>query len=153
MTPEDVPAVVEVQAPAAIVGLAAVFPQEQHPFPRDEVAQRWLEEIATADIDCFVIVHGSVISGFAAVRGDELLHFGTALDHWGTGLAQRAHDELLDTMRSRGVPKACLRVFTDNGRGRSFYENLGWRATDQRSRSAYPPFPELLRYERSLSDR
>lgn len=50
-------------------------------------------------------------------------------------------------MRVRGVQRAWLRVFTGNRRGRRFYERLGWEPTGDRTRSSFPPYPELLRYE------
>ena len=112
MTAADVAAVLDVQEPGAVLGLADVFPQDEHPFPREDVGRRWL---------------------------------------WGTGIAQAAHDAVLGRMRGRGVRLAELRVFTANGRGRRFYERLGWRPTGERSRSSFPPYPELLHYERVLS--
>lgn len=153
MTAADVPAVLAIQEAGAVLGLADVFPQDRHPFPRDAVGQRWLDEIATPGIDCQVVLLDGTISGFAAIRGDEFLHFGIAVEHWGTGLAHTAHDAVLDRMRDRGVQRAWLTVFTKNGRGRHFYERRGWQATGERTRSSFPPHPELLRYERTLDDR
>jgi RimJ/RimL family protein N-acetyltransferase len=147
MAPSDVPDVLDVQQPGAVLGLAEVFPQDAHPFPRDDVAQRWLEEIATPGIDCYVVLLDGAVVGFAAIRGDELLHFGIAVEHWGNGIAQAAHDAVLCRMRRHGVQRAWLRVFTANGRGRRFYEKLGWLPTGDRTRSSFPPHPELLRYE------
>ena len=51
-----------------------------------------------------------------------MLHFGIAIEHWGSGIAQQAHDAVIDLMGRRGVVRAWLRVFTGNGRGRAFYE-------------------------------
>jgi RimJ/RimL family protein N-acetyltransferase len=147
MTPADVPEVLAVQEPASVVGLAEVFPQDTYPFPRDAIAGRWLEEIDAPGTDCYVVEVGGSVIGFAGIRADELLHFGIALEHWGSGAAQRAHDLLIDVMRRRGVRRAWLRVFTANARGRRFYEKLGWRATGERSRSSFPPYAELLGYE------
>ena len=152
MTPADVPRVLDVQEPGAVRGLAEVFPQDEYPFPRDEVARRWLREIDTPGIDCYVVSLDAAVAGFAAIRGDEFLHFGIAVEHWGTGLAQTAHDEVLDRMHSRGVRRAWLRVFTGNGRGRRFYERLGWHPTGDATRTSFPPHPELLHYERLLGD-
>ena len=36
-------------------------------------------------------------------------------------------------------------------RGRRFYENLGWHPTGARAHSAFPPYAELLRYERAVA--
>jgi RimJ/RimL family protein N-acetyltransferase len=147
MTAEDVPHVLDVQQPGAILGLAEVFPQDRFPFPREVIARRWLEEIATPGIDCLVVLRAGVLVGFAAARDAELLHFGIAVEHWGTGVARDAHDAVLDRMRARGVERASLRVFTENRRGRRFYEKLGWVQSGASSHSAFPPFAELLRYE------
>lgn len=129
MTAADVPNVLDVQEPGAVRGLAEVFPQEMYPFPREEIALRWLREIAMADIQCHVVLVDEAVAGFAATRGEEFLHFGIAVEHWGTGLAHTAHDAVLDRMRSGGIQRAWLRAFTKNLRGRRFYENLGWQPT------------------------
>ena len=150
MTIADVPHVLEVQEPGAVVGLADVFDQDTHPFPRDAVAARWIAEIESPHIDCQIVQRHGVTAGFAAVRGDEFLHFGIALEHWGTGLAVAAHDAVLERLRTNGVQRAWLRVFAANGRGRAFYDKLGWCWTGERSFSSFAPYPELLRYERDL---
>ena len=150
MVPADVPDVLDAQEAGGVIGLADVFPQDRYPFPRHEVGQRWLREIDAPDVDCYVVTVDAVVSGFAATRGDELLHFGIAPDHWGRGLAQVAHDALLERMHARGVRQAWLTVFTANTRGRRFYEGLGWRPTGATTRSVFPPRPELQRYERAL---
>jgi RimJ/RimL family protein N-acetyltransferase len=151
MTAADVPSVLDVQQPGAVVGLAEVFPQDEYPFPREVIAQRWLEEIATPDIECLVVRHDGAVVGFAALHEDEFLHFGIAIEHWGTGIAQAAHAAVLDRMRARGVQRAWMRVFTENRRGRRFYERLGWYETGERSHSAHPPHGELLHYKRDLT--
>ena len=56
-------------------------------------------------------------------------------------------------MSTVGITRAWLRVFTDNQRGRRFYERLGWAATGERSHGTSPPYAELLRYERGLTKR
>ena len=149
MTAADVPDVLDVQEPGAIRGLADVFPQDVYPFPSDKVAARWEAELETPGIDCLVIQTDGAVLGFTAIRGDEFLHFGIGVELWGSGLARLAHDAVLDRMRARGVQRAWLRVFTKNGRGRRFYEKLGWRPTGERTNSTFPPFPELLHYARS----
>ena len=150
MRDSDVPEVVAIQEPASIVGLASVFPQDEFPFPRQDVARQWREEIAEAGTDCFVVLEERRVVGFAAIRGEELLHFGIAIERWGSGIAQQAHDALIDAMRRRGGSRAWLRVFAGNARGRAFYERLGWRPTGDRTRSTFAPNPELLRYELDL---
>jgi len=151
MAEDDVPEVVAIQEPASVASLASVFPQEEFPFPRDDVARRWREEISSPGTDCYLVVSGSTVVGFAALRDDEVLHFGIAIEHWGTGVAAQAHDALLGLLRGRGVARAWLSVFSANGRGRAFYERLGWRPTGERTYSTFAPHPELLAYERSTN--
>jgi len=151
MVSTDVRAVVAVQEPGAVIGLAKVFPQDEFPFPREAVARRWLKEIETPEIDCFVVQRNGAVIGFAAVRADEFMHFGIALELWGTGAAQDAHHAVLDRISATGVTRAWLRVFTGNERGRRFYERLGWTPMGARSQSTFPPYAELLRYERGLT--
>lgn len=153
MSQLDVPDVMAIQEPASIVALASVFPQDEFPFPRKDVARRWREEIAEPGTECFVVLEGDAVVGFAAIRGDELLHFGVAIGRWGSGIAQQAHDALIDTLRHRGVSRAWLRVFTGNARGRAFYERRGWRPTGERTHSTFAPHPELLRYELDVERR
>lgn len=151
MRAADVEDVLDVQEPGAVRALAEVFPQDSYPFPRHEVAQRWLHEIAMPGTDCYVVLVDGATAGFAAIRDDEFLHFGIALEHWGTGLAHQAHDDVLDRMETRGVRRAWLRVFTGNRRARRFYEKLGWQPTDARTQSSFPPHPELVHYERAVA--
>ena len=142
----DVAAVMVVQEPASIAGLSAVFPQDTHPFPREVLAGRWRDEIADPGVACFVILRDGEVAGFAAVAGDEVTHFGVALEEWGSGLARTAHDELLQRMRIAGVERPWLRVYAANPRGRAFWERLGWADTGERSRGPMPPHAELLTY-------
>lgn len=108
------------------------------------LADRWRAEIADADIDCFVILRHDMVAGFAAVQADEVKHFGVAVEEWGSGLATKAHDELVERMRSAGVRRAWLCVYAANPRGRAFWAKLGWSETGERSRGPMPPHAELL---------
>ena len=150
MVATDVPVVLAVQEPGSVIALATVFPQDEFPFPRDAIADRWHAEIRTSDIDCLVVEQDGELVGFAALRADELMHFGIAVEHWGTGVAQQTHDAVVERIARAGFDRAWLRVFTGNARARRFYERLGWEPTGERSRSAFAPCPELLRLERDL---
>jgi RimJ/RimL family protein N-acetyltransferase len=142
----DLPELVVMQERGAVAGLSNVFPQDAHPFPRETIRSRWREELADPDIAAYVATEGpGHVVGFAARRGDELLHFGTAVETWGSGLATWLHDELVATY-PRELRELRLRVFTENRRGRRFYEKLGWKATGLESRTSFPPHPTLLEY-------
>lgn len=138
------------QETAAVAGLGHIFPQDEYPFPRDAIAADWIAEIAQPDIDTFVVPRDDRIVGFAALRADELLHFGTALDTWGSGLAASMNDELIVRLSEAGHSSAWLRVFDRNHRARRFYEKMGWHPTAETSFGEYPPYPPLVHYTISL---
>ena len=141
-----------VQREGAIAGLGHIFPQEANPFPVERIRERWAREIDDPGIDCFAVVDDGRVAGFAATRGAELLHFGTAVDTWGTGLAGEAHDALVQHLGDQGHAVASLRVFEENERAVRFYVRLGWRDTGVTSRTTFAPFPVLRRYELTLEE-
>lgn len=146
MEPADLPELVEVQERGAVLGLADVFPQAEHPFPAHEIRDRWQRELDDPAVTAYVAVGaGGRIGGFAARRDGELLHFGTAPETWGTGLAAWLHDAVVATWPP-GVHRLRLEVFAGNRRARRFYERRGWTATGAESRTSYPPHPTLLEY-------
>jgi RimJ/RimL family protein N-acetyltransferase len=150
-TTADLPKLVDVQEAGARAGLAHIFPQDTYPFPRAAVQARWTCEIADPDVEVYVVVRQeATIEGFAAVRANELLHFGTAVDSWGTGLATAVHNELIERLAHAGRPTARLRVFEQNHRARRFYEKMGWTSTQRLTRSTFAPYPVLIDYEISL---
>jgi RimJ/RimL family protein N-acetyltransferase len=142
---------VDVQQAGAVRAMAHIFPQDAHPFPRARVLARWASEVASPDVDVLVVERdpGRIV-GFAAIRANQLLHFGTAVETWGTGLATAAHAELLEHLKAGGTTTAWLKVFEDNHRARRFYEREGWRPTDELSRSSFPPYPTLVHYVTDL---
>jgi RimJ/RimL family protein N-acetyltransferase len=147
----DLPALMDVQHSGAVQALAHIFPQDAYPFPRAAIQSRWASEIANPDVGVYVIEHDEgQIAGFAAIRDNELLHFGTAVETWGSGLAAAAHSKLIERLAAAGATFARLRVFEENHRARRFYEKLGWRLTDRLSRTSFPPHPVLVEYEFDL---
>jgi len=150
LTRDDLDDLLEVQREGAVAGLGHIFPQAEHPFPVSQVRARWAQELDDPGIDCFAIVDDGRLAGFAATRGNEFLHFGTAVHTWGTGLADTAHDEILAHLRAQGHRRAWLRVFEENRRAVRFYERHGWQRTDIVSRTTFPPHPMLRRFEVTL---
>lgn len=149
MVVADLPELVDVQERGAVLGLSDVFPQAQYPFPRDDVSRRWAQELADPAIDAYVVTgSGGEILGFAARRGDEVLHVGTAPETWGSGLAGWLHDALVATFPP-DVRRLRLWVLEGNGRARRYYEKLGWTPSGATSRSPFPPYPAMLEYVRA----
>ncbi|MFY9915807.1 MAG: GNAT family N-acetyltransferase [Nocardioidaceae bacterium] len=145
----DLDCLLVVQEAGAVAGLSHIFPQDTHPFPREVVRRRWLDEIEDPGVDAYVSIEEGQVNGFAATRDCELLHFGTALDTWGTGLAKQLHDAVLECFAQRlptDTSHLRLRVFEANLRARRFYEKLGWRLTGERSQTSFPPHPVLVEY-------
>jgi ribosomal protein S18 acetylase RimI-like enzyme len=151
MATTDLPSLLDLQEAGAVVGMADVFPQDQYPFPRGAVLDRWRDEINDGSIGTYVAVDddGQLV-GFAATREGELLHFGTAVATWGQGVASELLVVVVDRLRE-ATDEPTLRVFADNGRARRFYEKHGWRATGATSVSGFEPHPLLLEY--SLRER
>jgi RimJ/RimL family protein N-acetyltransferase len=149
MEQSDLDELLVVQEEGAVLGLSAVFPQESYPFPRESIRARWAAEIDDPAIRAWVAVESGRLGGFAATRGDELLHFGTAVRSWGSGLASELHDGVLDTLRGRW-PEAHLHVVEGNLRARRFYAKHGWEPTGSTVRTAYPPNPLMLEYRLDL---
>ena len=152
MVAADLPELMIVQERGAVAGLSNVFPQETHPFPRDTIRERWGEELQDPDIAVYVAIDpAGRLVGFAGRRKSEVLHFGTAPETWGSGLAAWLPDALLATYPP-DVTRVRLRVFADNDRGRRFYEKHGWRPTGAESRTSFPPHPRLLEYSLDRAD-
>ncbi|MDE2282639.1 MAG: GNAT family N-acetyltransferase [Actinomycetales bacterium] len=150
---DDLDELLDVRAEASLIGLGHIFSQKHNPFPVDRIRERWESELIDPYVDCFAIVDEErTIVGFAATREREFLHFGTAVRTWGSGLASRAHDEVLAHMRSQGLSSAWLRAFEANVRARRFYARRGWLPTGEQSRSAFAPYPILLHYRLNLVD-
>ena len=152
-TETDLPDLVSVQEEGAVVALAHVFPQETHPFPRATILQRWRDELQDPSIAVYVSTdEAGHVTGFAVRRHDELLHFGTALATWGTGIATALHDALIQTYPP-DLERIWLRVFEENLRARRFWEKLGWQSTGRTSRSLFAPYPVLVEHDLRPRDR
>jgi GNAT superfamily N-acetyltransferase len=151
-TVEDVEELVAVQEEAAVPAFGHIFDQDEHPFPRSDVVSRWAAEVEDPAYDAYVSVDDrGAITGFAATKDDELVHFGTALSSWGSGLATLLHDGVVDRMRQAGVREARLWVLEQNIRGRRFYEKLGWRDSGARSHSPFEPHPAMHELRKTLT--
>lgn len=141
-----------VQEPGAVRGLAHIFPQEEQPFPRGVLRERWKAEIADPGTAVYVSTDQcGRVTGFAARRNDELLHFGTAVELWSTGLAGWLLDEVLKTYPD-SVSSMRLRVFAENHRARRFYGKYGWTETGVTSRTQFAPYPVLIEYVRARAE-
>lgn len=151
MSEADLSALIDLQQAGAILGMADVFAQDKHPFPRDTIVARWRDEIRSSAVETYVATDGDgQLVGFAATTGCELLHFGTAVDTWGDGTAQELHEAVVGLLRAH-ADRISLHVFADNRRARRFYEKLGWSPTGASRTSGFAPYPVLLEYVLDIS--
>lgn len=134
-TVADLTCLVNVQQEGALAALAHIFSQDTTPFPRKDISARWEKELTDPTTQVLVAEEESRIRGFAATRSDQLLHFGTAVDSWGTGLASAMHDAVLTRWGNAEVTHVWLWVFQENQRARRFYTKHGWNQTTK-SRTA-----------------
>lgn len=149
---DDLEALVAIQEAGAVAALGHIFPQDAYPFRRDLILERWQAELSEPGTVVYVCTDdGGLLTGFAARREDELLHFGTAIGTWGSGLATELHDALLASFPDM-VTRFRLRVFVQNLRARRFYEKHGWTSTGAVTRSSVPPHPELVEYALRRAD-
>lgn len=161
-TPADLDDLVAVEREGGLAAFGHIFPPADYPFPTAAVRQRWAKDLADPTVDCHVIVGPShvaaqdvtdpEVAGFAMTSGNQLVHFGTRVTTWGSGLAGIAHEEVLDRMRGAGHRQAWLWVMEENHRARRFYARRGWVPTAITSREEHPPHPLLRRLERDLVD-
>jgi RimJ/RimL family protein N-acetyltransferase len=151
LTNEDLGALIEIQQEGGVAGLSHIFPQDRYPFQREVILERWRHEIADPTIHAYVSTgdDGS-LTGFAATRHNEFLHFGMAVRLWGSGAAASFHDFVVEDLRQTNADRRdayfWLRVFEENYRARRFYEKLGWMPTDIRTQSTFEPRPYLIEY-------
>jgi hypothetical protein len=137
----DLSAMMEVQHAGALRALTHIFPKDDYPFPRATIQSRWTSEIETPAVDVYIIENDGRIAGFAAVRDNELLHFGTAVETWGTGLAAAAHDKLVERLAATGVKAARLRVFDREPPGSQILREAGLASDGSAQPDVVSPAP------------
>jgi RimJ/RimL family protein N-acetyltransferase len=152
-TPQDAPALRDLERAANLVGLAHVFPPERFPFPDDDVLARWALVLVEPGVE--VLVRDSDdgrVDVFAAYDDRSLRHLAVHPDLWGTGLATTAVTTVTRALAGRGTTVAELWCLEENRRARRLYEHLGWRPTQDRRPAPWPPHPTEMRYTRRLDE-
>jgi RimJ/RimL family protein N-acetyltransferase len=153
-TPDDLPALHDLEREANLAALGHVFPPERYPFPRDAVLARWSLVLDDPDVSVLVAEDDEDDKGlvmYAAYDATTLRHLAVHPARWGQGLASTAIEAVLHSMDRRGTTIASLWCLEDNHRARRLYEYLGWRAEPDRREAAWPPHPTEMRYTRLLA--
>lgn len=143
---DDLERLVAVQRVAEVAGLGHVFPPDRYPFPVDEVRDRWRSWLAAGEARILLAEQGARAVGTVCASPGWLQGFFVVPDAWGSGLADRLHDQAIATLRAAADPPCRLWVLEANGRARRFYERHGWRRDERRRPVAFPPYPVEVGY-------
>ncbi|GAA3694397.1 hypothetical protein GCM10022204_07770 [Microlunatus aurantiacus] len=146
----DLELLTAIERAASEAGLGHVFDAAEHPYPTAEVRRRWRRLLRDRQVQLRVLEEHAMPVGLVAwdSRG-QLRHLAVspryARQGHGSLLLQYATEELMAT----GTRELSLWVLEDNLQARGFYRSRGWRDTDERSDSEYPPHPVELKMVRT----
>ena len=143
----DLDIVFAIQKESAVAGFANVFPQEQYPFPEENVRETLraqLEDTTT------VVLLDDDLRGFALVGGGWLHRLYVLPSAWGAGVGAALHDDALAALREEGAATASLWCLAGNDRARAFYERRGWRLNGEERTVPFPPYPLDVGYSLDL---
>lgn len=123
-------------------GLRHVFDPARYPYPSEDVRRRWRRLLRDRQVHVRVLEEYQTPVGLVAWDATgRLRHLAVAPRSVNRGhgslLLQLATEELMAT----GVRELSLWVLEENRRARGFYRSRGWRDTEERSTSEYPPHP------------
>jgi GNAT superfamily N-acetyltransferase len=140
--PADAAALASLERAANLLGLAHVFPADEHQYPMAEVEDRWRRVLGDPDVAVDVAEDRLGLLAFVAYDEEVLRHLGVRPDAWGGGLGRA----MVEHAASRMGPAPRLWCLVDNTRARSLYERLGWRATGRTQPAEWPPYPVEMEY-------
>nr|CAA9355559.1 MAG: hypothetical protein AVDCRST_MAG46-2886 [uncultured Nocardioidaceae bacterium] len=149
--PDDASALARLEERASLVSLGHLF--GSHPYPSDDVLARWALVLQDPDVTVLGAWDGDELVGFAAVDPGSLRHLGIAPERFGSGLADRLHEQAVELWKAAGAERVDLWVLADNSRARRFYERHGWTADGRSGDCPWPPHPVELGYVLHLSPR
>lgn len=138
-TPADVVGLADLERDANLAALGHVFPRDEHPFPYDDVLERWRSRLAE-DVTVEVVGGDGRLDAFLAHDTVTLRHLAVHPDRWGTGLARAG------VARATAAGAHRLWCLVDNHRARGLYDHLGWRPTGARHPAEWPPYPTEMEY-------
>ncbi|HEU5486343.1 MAG TPA: GNAT family N-acetyltransferase [Microlunatus sp.] len=146
----DLDLLTSLERAASEAGLQHIFDPEQHPYPTDLVRRRWRRTLRDRRVHIRVLEeHGAAVGLVAWDTRGQLRHLAVSPRYANHGhgslLLHYATEELMAT----GVRELFLWVLEDNLEARGFYRTRGWRDTDERTDSEYPPHPAELKMVRT----
>ena len=142
----DLDLLTSIERAASEAALKHIFDPEQHPYPTDEVRRRWRRLLRDRRTHIRILEEYSKPAGLVVWDSDGQLRqlaVSPQYSHQGHGslLLQYATEELM----FGGTSELSLWVLEDNLSTRGFYRSRGWRDTDERSKSDYPPYPSQIK--------
>lgn len=143
---EDAAALRDLEREANLVGLAHVFASTEHPFPEEEVLERWRGVLADAAVTVRVVDgpgRGAGLDCFVAHDDTTLRHLAVHPRRWGTGLG-RAGVELAAASIRAGGRRPRLWCLAANERALGLYTRLGWEPSGVQRPSEWAPHPVEL---------
>ena len=148
--PEEVETLLGIQQAASVTAFGHIFPPTAYPFPTRAVRARWRAALGTTEVRVLVAERDSRLVGVVEVAPERLDGLFVVPDAWGSGVADRLHDEAVKTLQGWGCGRCWLSVLAENHRARRFYERHGWRLDGRRSRTPFPPHPPMVGYTLDL---
>jgi ribosomal protein S18 acetylase RimI-like enzyme len=130
--------------------LRHIFDPRRYPYPTDDVRRRWRRLLRDRRVQIRVLEEHGKPSGLVAWdnRG-QLRHLAVSPRYANQGhgslLLQYATEELMAT----GARELFLWVLNNNLEARGFYRSRGWRDTDERADSEFPPHPVEIKMVRT----
>ena len=146
----DLDLLTSLERAASEANLTHVFDPEKHPYPTEDVRRRWRRLLRDRRVQLRVLEEYDKPVGLVAWdnRG-QLRHLAVSPRYANQGhgslLLQFATEELM----AGGSRELVLWVLEDNLEARGFYRTRGWRDTDERSDSEYPPHPVEIKMVRT----
>jgi ribosomal protein S18 acetylase RimI-like enzyme len=146
----DLDLLTSLERAASEAGLTHIFDPKQYTYPTDAVRRRWRRLLRDRRVHIRVLEEYGKPAGLVAwdTRG-QLRHLAVSPRYANQGhgslLLQYATEELMAT----GTRELFLWVLEDNLKARGFYRSRGWRDTDERAESEFPPHPVELKMVRT----
>lgn len=143
-TPDEADDLARLERSANLEALGHVFLPAQHPFPTEEVRERWHQLLQDPAVHVGVAEDHRGLTAFVACDDEVLRHLAVRPDLWGTGLAESAVD-----WACAQAPVVRLWCLERNHRALRFYARLGWSPSGARRQAEFPPYPDEVELRRT----
>ena len=147
--PDDAETFFAIQRTTSLAAFAHIFPPERHPFPDDDVRERWRAFLRGPDGTALLAESEREPVGIVGFSPGQLNALYVLPDAWGSGVGSGLHDAAIAKLAELG-PEARLWVLEENTRARGFYERRGWRLDGRERVVPFTPHPLDVGYSLSL---